>query len=91
MAKRRVVAANSVQTEGEGYWVVALDQIGCKSAAVQAASEAEAIEEYKKVMGIRNSIHEFKATYMPDGIDHLETDDFGVIIGEVATSDGDDE
>lgn len=83
MAKKTVVkkaAPNTIVSEGEGYWVVSLTHN--KSAVVEAASEYEAIEEYKKVMGIRNSDHEFKATFLPDGFDHLETDEFGVVIGD---------
>lgn len=83
MAKRtvrKVVAANAIPSEGEGFWIVSL--LHNKSAVVEASTEYEAIEEYKKVMGIRNSDHEFKAQFLPDGIDHLETDDFGVVIGD---------
>lgn len=74
-------------SSGEGYWLVSLQHN--RSAVVEASNENAAIQVYKDVMGIRSSDHEFKAEYLEDGFDHLEVDDFGVVLGDAKSTDGD--
>lgn len=90
MAKRRVVAASSedaVEDARSGLWLVKLDETSCKAAVVEADSELEAIEKYKEVMGIRNSIHPFKCGFLEDGADHLDLDEHGIVVQERAIAE----
>lgn len=93
VAKKPKVKTTAALSSGKGYWLCGLRYN--KSAVVEADSEASAIQAYKEVMGIRSSDHEFKAEFLPDGYDHLELDDYGVVIGDAKPakeeSDADDE
>lgn len=92
MARKKLkVATEAAEDARTGQYIVKLDDPHCKAAVVEADSNLEAIEKYKEVMGIRSSIHEFRAEFLENGADHLELDENGIVIKEFAQENAEDE